>query len=74
MSKKITKMTSFKLKQTGGRAEQLKMLILGEAGTGKTTLIKAVTETFRYHRKQDLLAKCATTGIAAVEIEALHSH
>ena len=51
------------------------MLILGEAGTGKTTLIKAITETFRHYDKLDILAKCATTGIAAIDIHAstLHS-
>jgi len=51
------------------------MLILGQAGVGKTTLIKAITETFRHYGKLNILAKCATTGIAAVDIEAsmLHS-
>ena len=58
-----------------GKAEQLKLLILGQAGVGKTTLIKAITETFRYYGKTNILAKCATTGIAAVDIGAqtLHS-
>ena len=51
------------------------MLILGQAGVGKTTLIKSITETFRHYGKVDILAKCATTGIAAVDIGAstLHS-
>ena len=51
------------------------MLILGEGGVGKTTLLHAITETFRYYDRLDLLAKCATTGIAAVDIGAstLHS-
>ena len=58
-----------------GKAEQLKLLILGQAGVGKTMLIKAITETFRYYGKTDILAKCATTGIAAMDIGAqtLHS-
>lgn len=50
------------------------MLVLGEAGTGKTTLIRAITETFEHYGKLDLLAKCATTGIAAVEIGARTVH
>jgi hypothetical protein len=51
------------------------MLILGQAGTGKTKVIGAITETFRHYNKLDILAKCATTGIAAVDIGAstLHS-
>lgn len=50
------------------------MLILGQGGTGKTTLIKAITETFRHYNKLDLLAKCATTGIAASDIGAYTLH
>ena len=50
------------------------MLILGEGGTGKTALIRAITETFRHYAKLDILAKCATTGIAATDIEAYTLH
>ena len=50
------------------------MLILGQGGTGKTTLIGAITETFRHYNKLDLLAKCATTGIAASDIGAYTLH
>ncbi len=51
------------------------MLILGEGGTGKTKVISAITETFQHYDKLDILAKCAMTGIAAVDIGAstLHS-
>jgi hypothetical protein len=51
------------------------MLLLGGGGTGKTTVISAITDTFRHYGKLDILAKCATTGIAAVGIGAstLHS-
>src|SRR6266498_5840190 len=51
------------------------MLILSQVGVGKMTLIKAITETFRHYGKLDILAKCAMTGIAAVDIRAsmLHS-
>jgi len=50
------------------------MLILGQGGTGKTTLIGAITETFRHYNKLHLLAKCATTGIAASDIGAYTLH
>lgn len=51
------------------------MLVLGAGGTGKSKLIAAITETFRYHGQEHILAKCATTGIAAADIGAqtLHS-
>jgi energy-coupling factor transporter ATP-binding protein EcfA2 len=51
------------------------MLILGPGGTGKSKLIKAITETFKHYGKDDILAKCATTGIAATDIggRTLHS-
>lgn len=54
---------------------ELRMLILGQAGTGKTKLIKAMTETFRHYDRLDIPAKCATTvtGIAAVDIGPRHS-
>lgn len=61
-------------RETGG-APQLRMLVLGAGGTGKSTLIGAITETFRYYGQEHILAKCATTGIAAADIGAqtLHS-
>jgi len=50
------------------------MLILGQGETGKTTLIGAITETFRHYNKLNLLAKCVTTGIAASDIGAYTLH
>jgi ATP-dependent exoDNAse (exonuclease V) alpha subunit len=44
------------------------MIINGAGGTGKSTLINAITETFAYHGKPDSLAKCATSGVAATHI------
>ena len=44
------------------------MIVLGHGGTGKSMLIGAITETFRVHRSEDKLAKCATSGVAAVII------
>ena len=50
------------------------MLILGQGGTGKSTLIHAISETFLHYDKLDILAKCATTGIAATDVGAYTLH
>lgn len=44
------------------------MLVLGHGGTGKSMLIGAITETFKALHSEDMLAKCATSGVAAVII------
>jgi hypothetical protein len=44
------------------------MLVLGHGGTGKSMLIGAITETFKALGADDLLAKCGTSGVAAVII------
>jgi hypothetical protein len=44
------------------------MLVLGHGGTGKSMLIGAITETFKALGAEDLLAKCGTSGVAAVII------
>lgn len=44
---------------------QLLMQILGEGGTGKSTVIKAITEFFNTHGRSRKLLKAAPTGIAA---------
>jgi len=44
------------------------MLVLDQEGTGKSTPISAITETFAIHKSDHLLAKGATTGIAAADI------
>ena len=62
------------IRQTDGQAEQLRMLILGQRGTGKLMLIRAITETFQHYDKLDILAKCATTGIALMDIGAYTLH
>jgi len=62
------------IRKADGQAEQLKMLILGQGGTGKSTVIRAITETFQHYNKLDILAKCATTGIAATDIGAYTLH
>jgi hypothetical protein len=44
------------------------MLVLGHGGTGKSMLIGAITETFKVLGSEEKLAKCATSGVAAVII------
>ena len=44
------------------------MLVIGQGGTGNSVLINAITETFAFHGRQQALAKCATSGIAATPI------
>ena len=44
------------------------MLVLGHGGTGKSMLIGAITETFKVLGVEERLAKCATSGVAAVII------
>ncbi|KAJ3574092.1 hypothetical protein NP233_g1995 [Leucocoprinus birnbaumii] len=60
---------------SGARPDQLLMSCFGEGGTGKTTLIRAITDTFAEHNASHLLAKTATSGVAATLIggETLHS-
>jgi len=41
------------------------MIVRGEGGTGKTVLLNAITHTFDYLEALTLLAKTATTGVAA---------
>ena len=62
------------IRQADGQAEQLRMLILGQGGTGKSTLIRTISEAFQHYDKLDILAKCATTGIAATDIGAYTLH
>lgn len=51
------------------------MLVMGQGGTGKSLLIAAITETFAAYGQEHILAKCATTGIAASDIggQTVHS-
>lgn len=49
----------------GRQPPQLLMLVMGQGGTGKSLLIGAITETFKAHRAAKLLAKTATSGVAA---------
>lgn len=49
-------------KKKGRRPNQLLMLIQGHGGTGKSLLIKAITELFELNQYWRHLAKTATTG------------
>ncbi|KAJ3565753.1 hypothetical protein NP233_g7437 [Leucocoprinus birnbaumii] len=62
-------------KLNGTSPPQLLMCCFGEGGTGKTTLINAVTRTYQEHGAEAMLAKTATSGVAATLIggETLHS-
>jgi len=53
---------------------QLLMVIIGQGGTGKSTLINAITETSKGNDAAKLLAKTATTGIAASLINGVTIH
>ena len=44
------------------------MLVIGAAGTGKSVLIDAITETFAHHQLESALAKCAPSAMAAINI------
>ncbi|KAF8816193.1 hypothetical protein BYT27DRAFT_7248501 [Phlegmacium glaucopus] len=57
------------LKRLAGKeTTQLRMLVLGQGGTGKSMVIGAITETFEALHAADKLAKCGTSGVAAVII------
>jgi hypothetical protein len=59
----------------GRKPPQLLMLVLGQGGTGKSTLIRAITKTFDEWKVSQLLCKTATTGVMASLISrtTLHS-
>ena len=56
------------MNHTGDNLPQLRMLVLGHGGTGKSMLIGAITETFKALGSEEKLAKCATSGVAAIII------
>lgn len=53
---------------------QLFLLVLGEGGTGKTTLIKAINRLFVLFQKKDWLTTTASTGKAACLISGTTIH
>lgn len=55
--------------------EQILMIVHGQGGTGKTTLLNAISKTFDDHGASKLFAKMAMSGVAASLIggQTLHS-
>jgi hypothetical protein len=49
----------------GRKPKQLLMIVMGQGGTGKSTLLNALTTTFDKHNASHLLGKTAMSGIAA---------
>jgi ATP-dependent exoDNAse (exonuclease V) alpha subunit len=58
----------------GEQPPQLRMLITGEGGTGKSRVIQAITANFESHHVGDILVKGAYTGIAASIIDGRTLH
>ncbi|CAF1138381.1 unnamed protein product [Didymodactylos carnosus] len=57
--------------RTNDKQDQLLMCVPGQGGTGKSQLIRAITEYFSLTKRSYLLRKVAPTSIAAAEIDAL---
>lgn len=53
---------------------QLLMCVPGCGGTGKSQLIRAITEYFQLTKRRKMLRKLAPTSIAAAEIDGLTIH
>jgi hypothetical protein len=49
----------------GRNPPQLLMMVIGQAGTGKSTLLNAITSTFEQLNAPQLLARTALSGVAA---------
>ena len=58
----------------GEQPPQLRMVILGEGGTGKSKTIQAITQNFEHLDVANLLVKGAYTGIAASIIDGRTLH
>lgn len=58
----------------GRNPPQLQMLILGQGGTGKTVVINEITKLFASLGASDMLAKTATSGVAATLIAGTTLH
>lgn len=54
--------------------EPLRMMVFGEGGTGKSEIIKAVTELFSKRGRSEALIKTAYTGIACSQIAGSTTH
>ena len=58
----------------GNKPPPLRMIILGEGGTGKSKVIQTVTEYFIQKGAKSLLLKAAYTGVAASLIDGKTTH
>jgi hypothetical protein len=58
----------------GRRPPQLRMIIVGEGGTGKSRTIRAITANFERRHVDEILVKGAYTGIAASIIDGRTLH
>ena len=58
----------------GRKPPQLQMLIIGEGGTGKTVVINELTAMFASMGASNILAKTATSGVAATLISGTTLH
>ncbi|KAG1725055.1 uncharacterized protein EDB91DRAFT_1033454, partial [Suillus paluster] len=59
----------------GNNPPQLLMVVHGQAGTGKTRLLEAITDMFETVGSSERFAKTALSGVAACQIggKTLHS-
>lgn len=58
----------------GKNPQQMLMMVIGPGGTGKSTLLNAVTKTFTSRNSSHLLAKTAMSGVAATVINGTMLH
>lgn len=54
--------------QAGRSPKQMLMIVIGPGGTGKSTLLNAITKSFEHNGVCHLLAKTAMSGVAATVI------
>ena len=58
----------------GQKPPQLKMIVIGPRGTGKSVMINKITRMFANMGTSDMLVKTATSGIAASLISRMTLH
>ncbi|KAJ3803612.1 hypothetical protein EV368DRAFT_23739, partial [Lentinula lateritia] len=60
--------------RSGKGPPQLCLILRGEGGTGKTAVINAITDSFKQSGLSPMLAKTATSGVAAMLISGKMLH
>ena len=60
--------------QAGRSPKQMLMIVIGPGGTGKLTLLNAITKSFEHNGVRHLLAKTAMSGVAATVIGGITLH